>query len=230
MKNRAGVEIFRNIADKYDLLNAILSFGAHKSWRRKAVAQIDFSGVEKILDLASGTGDLAIELRKKAPKNCEIIASDLNENMLEIAKRKFRERGLEIKTEILDAVDIACDDDSFDVSTIAFGIRNAPSIEECLCEMARTTKSGGQILIAEFGQPTGFFKYPYAVYSKTVFPILGGLLAGDSKAYDYLRETSARFPCGEDFTRILKKTGKFRDERYVKSLFGLVYIYTARVK
>ncbi len=221
--------MFSGISGKYDKMNNILSLGIHHAWRKKTAQIANPQPGEKILDLAAGTGDLTIAFSKAGNGKAEIIAADFSKEMLKIADRKFKEMNVTAETRFADALDLPFADNEFNISTIAFGIRNVDSVTGGLNEMARVTKPGGRIVILEFGQPKGFFKKIYDFYSRKMMPSLGAKIADDESAYDYLRKTSAEFPCREDFLDIMRSTGKFTKLSYKQLSFGIAFIYYGEV-
>lgn len=221
--------MFSSISDRYDLLNTVLSFGIHHSWRKKAVA---FSGAKvgmSVLDCATGTGDLAIAFKKAVGAEGTVYGTDFSGEMLRKAPAKSNKKGVEVIWEEADAMDLPYEDNRFDISSIAFGIRNVDDPEVVLSEMARVVKPGGKVVVLEFGQPSGFIKYPYRWHSKYVIPFLGGLLSGNREAYRYLPETSAAFPASGQFTALMEKTGCFGALKCSPLMQGIAYIYIGSV-
>ena len=217
--------LFGSISGRYDLLNDLLSFGVHRRWRKKAVRISGAGKGESVLDLAAGTGDFSIEFFKKTGSTGEVIATDFCEEMLDIARQKFSEKKLPIKTKVVDAMNISYSDESFDYVSIAFGIRNVDDTVECLNEIARVLKKGGKAVILEFGKPLGFFQPVFNQYSRIMMPLLGRTFAGSDSAYDYLRSSSARYPCRKEFTGIMERTGRFKNVRYYTLSAGIAYVY-----
>lgn len=223
-------KMFNGISGKYDKMNNILSVGIHHTWRKKAARIANPAQGEKILDLAAGTGDLSIAFSKAAGGKADIVASDFSRDMLKIAERKFRKNNIPAETRFADALNLPFADNEFDISTIAFGIRNVDSVTGGLNEMARVTKPGGRIIILEFGQPKGIIKMIYDLYSRKMMPSLGAKIAGDEGAYDYLRKTSAEFPCRDEFLEIMRSTGKFSNLNYKQLTLGIAFVYYGEVK
>jgi len=222
-------EMFGSIADRYDLINSVLSFGIHHRWRKKAVK---ISGAKKgdhVLDCATGTGDFAIAFKKKVGVQGHVTGTDFSPEMIAPAPSKARKKNLDITFEVADAMDLPYEDDRFDISSISFGIRNVDDPKICLMELARVTKPGGKVIVVEFGQPKGPISIPFKLYSKYVMPTIGGLLSGNKKAYEYLPETSAKFPAGEHFLAIMDETGKFKSRKAHPLQGGVAYIYTGTV-
>lgn len=222
--------MFASISDRYDTLNTVLSLGIHHYWRKKAVR---FSGAKEgmsVLDCATGTGDLAIAFKKVVGSAGSVTGTDFSSEMLQIAPRKANKKGLEITWEVADAMALPYEDNRFDISSIAFGIRNVDNPETTLQEMARVVKPGGKVVVLEFGQPGGLIKYPFKWHSKYVIPLLGGWLSGNSRAYRYLPETSAAFPAGERFISMMEKTARFNGYESTPLMQGIAYIYTGNVR
>ena len=245
-------QMFASIAGKYDFMNTLLSFGIHKRWREKAVKLSNIKDGMKILDLATGTGDFAIEFSKRS--KVQVIGVDFCEPMIELAKRKIEKNFYKtpspilvrsniietqvnsisnniynISFEIGDATDLRFEDNSFDISSIAFGIRNVDSPLKCLQEMARVVKHGGNIVVIEFGQPNGILSILYKIYSKIFMPILGKIIAKNFEAYVYLPETASRFPCREEFISMMEQTETLVNCSYYSLSGGVAYIYLADV-
>ncbi len=221
--------MFASISGRYDLLNSVLSLGVHHRWRKKTVR---FSRAEQgmsVLDCATGTGDLAIAYKKAVGASGQVIGTDFCAEMMVTAPRKAGKRGLEIKWEVADAMDLPYEDGKFDISTIAFGIRNVDDPVTALSEMARVVRPNGKVVVLEFGQPYGVMKYPFHWHSKYFIPLVGGWLSGNREAYQYLPDTSAAFPAGDRFLSLMKKTGRFKSFEYKPLMQGIAYIYVGTV-
>lgn len=221
--------MFADIADDYDRVNSILSFGIHHAWRAKAV---QFSGARKgdrVLDCATGTGDLAIEFKEQVGKEGYVLGTDFCKEMIEHAPEKARENNLEIDFEVADAMNLPYDSDHFDIASIAFGIRNVDEPVVALKEMARVVKPGGSVVILEFGQPGGVMKYPYELYSQFILPTIGGWISGNKEAYTYLPKTSAEFPAGDKFITLMQQTESFSHSDFEKLTGGIAYVYVGTV-
>lgn len=221
--------MFASIADRYDTINTVLSFGIHHRWRKKAVRLSKASTGDHVLDCATGTGDFAISFKAVVGDEGRVVGTDFCEEMLAPAPVKARKRNLDIEFAVADAMNLPFDDNTFDISSIAFGIRNVDDPEKSLREMARVVKSGGRVVVLEFGQPKGLMKLPYKAYSKYFIPTIGGLLSGNREAYQYLPETSAAFPAGDNFIDLMMKTDKFADARLHPLQSGIAYIYIGTV-
>lgn len=219
--------MFDNIAHKYDFLNHFLSMGIDKSWRKKAIGILKDKKPLTILDIATGTGDLAIEALKLNPT--KVTGIDISEGMLEQGRKKVIARKLQNKVELQygDSENIPFPDNSFDAVTAAFGVRNFENLEKGLSEMLRALKSNGTVVILEFSKPTKFpLKQLYQFYFSNILPFIGKIFSKDNAAYTYLPESVNAFPDGQDFLNILKKTG-FRQEKMKTLTGGIATIYSA---
>lgn len=222
--------MFADIAGDYDRINSVLSLGIHHVWRKKAVLESGAIHGDHVLDCATGTGDLAIEFKKAVGDTGYVLGTDFCAPMIEPAPQKARDAGLEIDFEVADAMNLPYDDDSFDIVSIAFGIRNVDEPVTALKEMARVVKPGGRVVVLEFGQPKGFLKYPYELYSQHIMPAIGGWLSGNRDAYTYLPRTSAEFPAGDNFLKLMDESEGFAQRRAVKQTGGIAYIYVGVVQ
>lgn len=217
--------MFASISGRYDLLNSVLSLGVHHRWRKKAVRFSRASKGMSVLDCATGTGDLAIEYKKAVGASGQVTGTDFCAEMLGPAPKKADKKGLSIQWEVADAMDLPYEDDRFDISSIAFGIRNVDDPVTALSEMARVVKPNGKVVVLEFGQPYGIMKYPFRWHSKYVIPLLGGWISGNRQAYQYLPDTSAAFPAGDRFLSLMKRTGRFKSFESKPLMQGIAYIY-----
>ena len=222
-------QMFDNIAPTYDKLNHILSLSIDKMWRRRVVRKVRRMKPEKILDLATGTGDLAIKLAQAMPK-AKIMGVDLSENMLAVAAEKVRRKGLDDHIALYqgDAENLEVADGVLDVVTVAFGVRNFGNLEKGLSEIMRSLRSGGHIVVLEFSTPRNFLvRKCYQFYSNHIMKPVGGLVSKDRKAYDYLPDSIVEFPDRERFLEIMGRTGFVECRRYSQSL-GIAQIYIGR--
>lgn len=215
-------KMFASIAGKYDLLNDVLSFGIHKKWRKIAVELSKVDANSKVLDVACGTGDFSFEFEKHTKK---INGTDFCQPMLDIAIEKAKSRSSKVVFSQADAMNLPFDDNSFDIVSIGFGIRNVDDVGKAISDMARVLKKGGRLIILEFGQPDGFFRILYNFYSKNIMPFLGKILAKSEDAYTYLPETAAAFPCKDDFINIALNAYRFEKYHYKTLTNGVAYIY-----
>ena len=221
--------MFADIADDYDRVNSILSFGVHHAWRTRTVQLSGAKEGDHVLDCATGTGDLAIEFKEKVGSEGYVLGTDFCKEMIEHAPDKARENNLEVDFEVADAMNLPYEDDRFDIASIAFGIRNVDDPVIALKEMARVVKPGGSVIILEFGQPKGLLKYPYELYSQYIMPAIGGWISGNREAYTYLPRTSAEFPAGDKFITLMDRTGSFSHTDFEKLTGGIAFIYIGTV-
>ncbi|BDD11149.1 demethylmenaquinone methyltransferase [Fulvitalea axinellae] len=220
--------MFDNISKKYDLLNRVLSMGIDVYWRKVAVNILKKRSPKTILDIATGTGDFALQAFRGA-KPDKIIGADISAGMLEVGRQKVAKAGLSEKIEMRlgDSENLEFEDESFDAVIVAFGVRNFENLEKGLAEMRRVLKPGGQVIIIEFSQPASFpFKQIYNFYFKHILPVIGKMVSKDNSAYTYLPESVNAFPYGQNFLDILDGVGYSKG--VCKSLtFGICSIYTA---
>lgn len=219
-------EMFDNIAPKYDLLNHTLSANIDRLWRRRVVCEVRRARPHRILDVATGTGDLAIAMARRI-RGVQVLGVDLSEQMLEVARDKIAGRGLEDRV-ILDRGDAEClelGNGVVDVATVAFGVRNFENLEAGLRELARVVKPGGKVVILELSRPRNrLFRWLYESYSARVLPRIGGMVSHDKMAYEYLPASVAEFPAPERFLEMLERAG-FHDCRARSQSFGIAHIY-----
>ena len=221
-------QMFDNIAPTYDKLNHILSLSIDKIWRRRVVRKVRRMKPEKVMDLATGTGDLAIKMAKAMPK-AKIMGVDLSENMLAVAAEKVRRKGLDDHIALYqgDAENLDVASGVLDVVTVAFGVRNFGNLEVGLTEIMRSLRSGGHIVVLEFSTPRNFFvRKAYQFYSNHVMKPVGGLVSKDRKAYDYLPDSIEEFPDPERFLAIMRHAG-FKECRRKSLSLGIAQIYIA---
>lgn len=218
-------QMFDAIAGTYDFLNHLLSFGIDIYWRKKAVGLLKLSHSLKILDIATGTGDFAIEAVKLNPQ--KIIGIDISEKMLSIAKEKIRKLHLEgkIKFQLADCENLPFENNSFDAVTVGFGVRNFENLDKGLKEMHRVLKKDGKIVILEFSKPKAFpIKNIFNFYFKNILPFIGKFISKNREAYAYLPQSVQNFPDGEEFLNIMKNTG-FNNLQQIPLTFGIASIY-----
>ena len=218
-------EMFASIARRYDTANEVLSLGIHKGWRRAAVHLSGAAPGQRVLDCATGTGDLALEFKRAVGPRGEVIGTDFCAEMLESAPAKAAKAGLQVKFAVADVLALPYPDGQFDVASIAFGIRNVDDPLLCLREMARVVKPGGCVIVLEFGQPRGPFGALFRAYSRGVMPVVGGLLTGNRAAYEYLPRTAAAFPAGEKFLGLMRESDAFSATEAHPLTFGTAYVY-----
>jgi demethylmenaquinone methyltransferase / 2-methoxy-6-polyprenyl-1,4-benzoquinol methylase len=214
--------MFASISTRYDRANTVLSGGIHHLWRRKAVRWSGAKEGDRVLDCATGTGDLAIAFRKAVGATGRVIGTDFVPEMLDVARTK----ATGIAFEVADVTRLPYEDGSFDIASISFGIRNVNDPRKGLAEMTRTLRSGGRLIVLEFGQPRGrAFGALYDFYRRRVMPKLGGAVTGEQDAYEYLERSAGRFPCGEDFVALMRGAGEFSSIEFTPLSFGIAYLY-----
>ncbi|MCT4672735.1 MAG: bifunctional demethylmenaquinone methyltransferase/2-methoxy-6-polyprenyl-1,4-benzoquinol methylase UbiE [Prolixibacteraceae bacterium] len=226
-KKQQVAEMFNSIAPKYDFLNHWLSFGIDKLWRKKAIKLLKPLNPSVILDVATGTGDFALEAMKLSPE--KIIGMDISEGMMKIASGKIADLHLDktISFEVGDSEEMRFDSESMDAITVGFGVRNFEHLEKGLSEFHRVLRKGGVACILEFSKPKKFpIKQLYRFYSYYVLPIWGRLISKDQRAYTYLPESVSAFPDGDEFISILKNVG-FDSVKEYRLTFGIATIYFA---
>ena len=222
--------MFDAIADRYDLLNHLLSANLDKRWRRQAVASLHLAGRERVLDLCTGTGDLAIAARTASPPAARVIGVDFAGAMLRVGQAKIHDRKLAPTIALVrgDATRIPLPDGVVDAVTIGFGIRNVERLEAACKEMHRVLGHGGRLAILEFAVPTTpGFRQLYGWYLNGILPRLGRLLSGNSTAYRYLPDSVGAFSTPEELVNLLRQAG-FHDVAASPLTFGAVYLYTGR--
>lgn len=218
--------MFNDIAPKYDLLNHVLSMGIDILWRKKVIRLLASIKPKRILDIATGTGDLAIELAKLNPD--EIIGADIAVDMLEIGKEKVKSKNLShiIKMESGDSENLRFDDNYFDAVTVAFGVRNYENLLKGLKEMNRVMRKGGLVAILEFSKPHNFpFKNIYNFYFKNILPGVGKIVSKNDEAYTYLPESVQKFPENEDFMKVMAQAG-YKNITQKRLTFGIATLYS----
>lgn len=213
--------MFRDISPGYDRANQILSVGVHHLWRRAAVRASRAQNGDAILDCATGTGDLAIAFKKRVGAG-RVVGTDFVPEMIELAKKKSPQ----IEFEVADVTNLPYANDTFDVASISFGIRNVGDPRKGIGELARVIKAGGRVIVLEFGQPRSrAFGAFYDFYRKRVLPRLGGVLTGNRDAYDYLESSTARFPSGEEFVALMRESAPFASIAMHPLTFGIAWLY-----
>jgi demethylmenaquinone methyltransferase / 2-methoxy-6-polyprenyl-1,4-benzoquinol methylase len=220
-------QMFDHISPKYDLLNRLCSFGTDQIWRRKVIRLLGQEPVDHLLDVATGTADLAIMGSKKAKR---VTGADISEGMLEVGRKKVKAAGLDGKITLVqgDAADLPFAPDTFDAITVAFGVRNFEVLENGIGGMARVLKTGGRLFVLEFSKPHSFpFKQLFRFYFHRIMPLIGRLVSKDSNAYTYLPQSVDAFPEGPRFEAILKGQG-FTITRSYRLTGGIATLYTAR--
>jgi demethylmenaquinone methyltransferase/2-methoxy-6-polyprenyl-1,4-benzoquinol methylase len=227
-KKEQVARMFDNISYRYDFLNHFLSLGIDKVWRRQAVHLLKPFHPKFILDVATGTGDFALQALSLNPD--KVTGVDISNGMLEMGRKKIQKLGLTAKVELTygDSESLPFGNDTFDAVTVAFGVRNFENLEKGLREIFRVMRPGACAVILEFSRPGKFpFKQLYNFYFKVVLPKIGRVISNDKAAYTYLPESVEAFPDGEDFLRILKEIG-FKDTACKSLTFGISSIYLGR--
>ena len=226
-KRTQVAQMFDNIAGRYDFLNHFLSLGIDRLWRKKAIAQLKDRAPERILDVATGTADLALESMKLKPAH--ITGIDIAPQMLEPGRKKIRKKGYGGTIQLQDGDSEAIDfpDARFDAVTCAFGVRNFAHLDKGLKEMHRVLRPGGKIVILEFARPRVFpVKQMYMFYFRSLLPLWGRLISRDARAYSYLPESVQEFPDRSVFARHLEEAG-FAQARWQTLTFGITGLYVA---
>jgi len=219
--------MFDGIAPYYDFLNRLLSLGIDTIWRRRAIAQLKGDRPKHILDVATGTADVALEMAGRLPAE-RIVGLDISDQMLDVGRRKVRKKGLEERIELMvgDSENLPFANNTFDAITVAFGVRNFEHLEKGLQEMQRVLKPGGKLVVLEFSKPRLFpFKQLYDFYFRNILPAVGKITSKDPRAYRYLYESVQAFPERERFTDILTKTG-YKSNQCIPLTLGICSIYT----
>ena len=228
-KKEQVAKMFDTISEDYDGLNRMISFGIDVKWRKKVVNLVNESNPNEVLDIATGTGDLAINIAKNTSSN-KVIGLDISEGMLNVGKEKIAKENLSNKIEMIigDSENIPFKDNSFDAITVAFGVRNFETLEKGLAEIYRVLKPNGTFVVLETSVPTKTpFKQFYKFHGAVILPLLGKLFSKEGSAYSYLSESASKFPYGETFNNILRKIG-FIDVINRPQTFGVATIYSAK--
>jgi len=220
--------MFNNISKNYDGLNRVITFGIDVKWRKQVVALVKATNPKKILDIATGTGDLAIMQSKSIP-SAKVTGLDISKGMLEVGKEKIKNLNIEDSVELVlgDSENIPYEDNFFDAITVSYGVRNFENLNKGLQEIYRVLKPGGIFVVLETSVPTKFpFKQGYQFHSKVILPLVGKLFSKDKIAYSYLSESANSFPYGGAFNTILKNNN-FNDVKDIPVTFGVSTIYKA---
>jgi len=227
-KKEQVTKMFDNISKEYDNLNRVISFGIDIKWQNKVVEIVGKTNPKTILDIATGTGDLAISLTKTSAS--KIVGLDISDGMLSVGRKKIDKLNLnqQIEMVLADSEKIPFEDASFDAITVAFGVRNFENLETGLSEIYRVLKPGGTFVVLETSIPTRSpYKQGYKFYSTKILPTIGRIFSKDKVAYKYLSDSAASFPYGEAFNNILAKTGFIAIENKPQT-FGVASIYLAK--
>jgi len=223
-KKKQVEQMFDNISENYDFLNRLLSFNIDIYWRNQLEKRVVAHNPEKILDVATGTADLAIEHAKKT--KAAITGLDLSQKMLDYGQVKIDRKGLKDRIKLIkgDAENLPFPDEGFDIVTVSFGVRNFENLEKGISEMGRVLKKGGKLLILEFSKPSGFFAPFFMFYFKKILPNIGKLISGDSSAYTYLPNSVEVMPYGDNMNNLILKNG-FKEASFRKLTFGVATVY-----
>jgi len=227
-KKQQVEEMFNDISGKYDFLNHLLSFGIDKRWRKKLLASIEFTKGVKVLDIATGTADVALQIARE--KKVNIIGADISEGMLSVGREKVKKRNLESLVELVkgDAENIPFEDETFNISTVAFGVRNFQDLPKGLKEIHRVLKKEGQFRVLEFSIPKSkLVRWVFGLYFNKILPFIGKIVSKNSAAYTYLPVSVGAFPEGQDFCNILKEAG-FLEISFQPLTFGISTLYSCK--
>jgi len=229
-KKEQVTKMFDTISNEYDGLNRVISFGIDVKWRKKVVAIVSETRPNSILDIATGTGDLAINLAKT--KASKIVGLDISDGMLEVGRKKIAKKqlGKTIEMVLGDSENLPFQNNTFDAVTVAFGVRNFENLEIGLSEILRVLKPNGIFVILETSVPKKFpFKQGYSIYTKGIMPLIGKMFSKDKVAYSYLSKSASVFPYGEALNNILSEIG-FINAEALPQTFGVATIYKATKK
>ena len=218
-------EVFHSVAGKYDIMNDLMSAGLHRLWKQFTIAQAGIRPGFKVLDIAGGTGDLAMAFAKKAGPTGEVWLTDINESMLRVGRDRLLNKGLAIPISLCDAEKLPFPSNYFDRVSVAFGLRNMTHKDAALAEMHRVLKPGGKLLVLEFSKVWAPLKRPYDMYSFSVLPWLGQKIAGDAESYRYLAESIRMPPDQETLKTMLQGAGLGRVD-YFNLTGGVAALHT----
>ena len=222
--------MFNNISHSYDFLNHFFSLGIDVLWRKKAIRILKKESPQKVLDVATGTADFALEAARMNVGAQNITGVDISEGMLEVGRKKIASRGLTemIRLQYGDSEDLPFNENTFDAFTVAFGVRNFQNLEKGMKEMLRVLKPGALGIVLEFSKPKRFpVKQLFTFYFKFIMPLIGKLISKDSRAYTYLPESVESFPSGDDFLKVMQNAG-YRECRTITLTGGIASIYLGR--
>lgn len=218
--------LFNSISGTYDRTNNFITFGLHKSWRKKLLQISQAVPGDRVLDCATGTGDFALDFKQVLGPKSEVIGSDFSVGMLKQAPIKAAQMNLDVQFEQADIMNLPYKDKSFDIVSIGYGIRNVADPKLGLKEMARVLKPGGRLMILETGENHNPLIKPFmSLYFKLIVPIIGYFSSGNRSAYQYLNKSSLKFPCGKDFIKLMESTGKFSKIEHHCLMGGASHIY-----
>ena len=223
-KARRVGAVFRSVAPSYDVMNDLMSLGLHRVWKRFAIEMAGVRTGHRVLDVASGSGDLAAAFARRAGPTGQVVMTDINAAMLEVGRDKLIDRGLFPPLALCDAEKLPFADNTFDLVSVAFGLRNMTHKEQALAEMARVTRPGGRVLVLEFSRPWKPLSRAYDAYSFSVLPLLGKYVARDEAAYRYLAESIRMHPDQETLKSMMQAAGLGRVE-YFNLTAGVVALH-----
>jgi demethylmenaquinone methyltransferase/2-methoxy-6-polyprenyl-1,4-benzoquinol methylase len=229
-KKQQVAEMFNNISHSYDFLNHFFSLGIDVLWRKKAIRILKKENPRLILDVATGTGDFALEAVRMKMQDARIVGVDISAGMIEVGKKKVRNKNLEhlITLQIADSENLPFNDAHFDAFTVAFGVRNFQDLRKGMSEMLRVLKPGGMGVIIEFSKPSHFpIKQLFTFYFKYIMPTIGKLVSKDARAYTYLPESVDAFPSGKEFVQVMQELG-YRECRCIPLSGGIASIYIGK--
>lgn len=229
-KKQQVAEMFNNISHSYDFLNHFFSLGIDVLWRKRAIRILKKENPHRILDVATGTGDFALEAVRMKMQDVQITGVDISAGMIEVGKKKVAKKKLEhaITLQIADSENLPFDTGHFDAFTVAFGVRNFQDLRKGMSEMLRVLKPGGMGVIIEFSRPNRFpIKQLFTFYFKYVMPTIGKLVSKDARAYTYLPESVDAFPSGKDFLKVMTELG-YREVKCIPLSGGIASIYIGK--
>jgi len=218
-------EVFHSVADKYDVMNDVMSAGLHRLWKSFTIAQAGIRPGFKVLDIAGGTGDLAKAFARKAGPNGEVWLTDINESMLRVGRDRLLNEGLSTPTMLCDAEKLPFPDNYFDRVSVAFGLRNMTHKDVALAEMTRVLRPGGKLLVLEFSKVWQPLQKPYDVYSFSILPWMGQRIAGDADSYRYLAESIRMHPDQDTLKKMMEDAGLSRVD-YFNLTAGVAALHT----
>ena len=221
-------KMFSEVAENYDKMNDLFTFNMHNKWKKKLVKLVGAKSGDNVLDCASGTGDLAFEFKKVVGANGKVYATDFCMDMLKYVEPKGQKLNLEVHTEFADAMNLHYEDNTFDIVSISYGIRNVDDTPTALKEMARVLKPGGKIAVLETGQPPKILLPFYNIITKGLLPLLSKIVTGDTSAYKYLADTASSYPYGKKFTQLMSDSG-FTQCKSHAQFMGASFIYIGEV-
>lgn len=225
------IHMFNSISDTYDGLNRVISLGSDTKWRKKVVQKVAEIAPKHILDVATGTGDLAVALAQI--QDAHIIGVDISEGMLQIGKEKVNKKNLQNRVEMIlgDSENLPFPDAHFDAVTVSFGVRNFENLEKGLSEILRVLRPSGRLVVLETSIPEKFpFKQGYFLYTQYVMPLIGRIFSKNQSAYTYLSKSAQKFPYGKQFEIILDKVGYIDTSYLAQTLGGIATIYIGNKK